>query len=83
MPEGVQNTGAEVSELQLMAENQRNAEATAEAADDSPPQTGGNVHNGSNLADVSTVPLTADVSHVVPLLQLPGKINFCSFRNWQ
>eukprot|EP00066_Takifugu_rubripes_P024439 XP_011613705.1 PREDICTED: uncharacterized protein LOC105418009 [Takifugu rubripes] len=39
VPEGVQNTGAEVSELQLMAENQINMEATTEAAGDSPPQT--------------------------------------------
>lgn len=51
MPEGVQNTGAEVSELQLMAENQINMEATVEAAEDSPPQTGGDavVHSSRNL----------------------------------
>lgn len=43
VPEGVQNTGAEVSELQLMAENQINMEATTEAAEEGPPQTGRNV----------------------------------------
>lgn len=42
MPEGVQNTGAEVSELQLMAENQTNVEATTEPTNESPPQTGCN-----------------------------------------
>lgn len=41
VPEGVQNTGAEVSELQLMAENRINTEATADAAGDGPPETGG------------------------------------------
>lgn len=30
VPEGVQNTGAEVSELQLMAENQTNLDVTTE-----------------------------------------------------
>lgn len=43
VPEGVRNAGAEVSELQLMAENGTNAEATTEAADDSPAQTGGSL----------------------------------------
>lgn len=42
VPEGVQNTGAEVSELQLMAENQTNLEVTTEQDNnnDSPPHTG-------------------------------------------
>lgn len=42
VPEGVQNTAAEVSELQLMAENQADLETAAEADpnDDSPPHTG-------------------------------------------
>lgn len=42
VPEGVQNTLAEVSELQLMAENQTNLEATTEQDNnnDSPPHSG-------------------------------------------
>lgn len=43
VPEGVQNTGVEVSELQPMAENQINMDATTDAADGSPPQTGRDV----------------------------------------
>ncbi len=44
VPEGVQNTGAEISELQLMAENQTNTEATAgqNNNNDSLPHTGWN-----------------------------------------
>ncbi|KAM6930921.1 uncharacterized protein FYW49_002840 [Xenentodon cancila] len=42
VPEGVQNTGAEVSELHLMAENQVNQETTTEQDNnDSPPHTVG------------------------------------------
>ncbi|XP_022048508.1 uncharacterized protein si:dkey-112e17.1 [Acanthochromis polyacanthus] len=37
--EGVQNTRAEVSELQLMAENQANLDMTTEQDNDSPPHT--------------------------------------------
>ncbi|TKS77947.1 hypothetical protein D9C73_013228 [Collichthys lucidus] len=62
VPEGVQNTGAEVSELQLMAENLNNLEATAEQDNnnDSPPHTvsaGGDISQNSEV-DLSCSGLT-------------------------
>ncbi|CAG09692.1 unnamed protein product [Tetraodon nigroviridis] len=58
VPEGVQNTGAEVSELQLMAENQINMEATTEADDDSPPETGTADNSENAEVDLSCSGLT-------------------------
>lgn len=69
VPEGVQNSGVEVSELQLMAENQINMEATAEAAEDSSPQTGG---AAVGHADVSAVHLER---HVFVLSESGGSLN--------
>ncbi|XP_078106150.1 uncharacterized protein LOC144517837 isoform X2 [Sander vitreus] len=62
VPEGVQNTGAEVSELQLMAENQTNLEATTEQDNnnDSPPHSvsaGGDVSQSAEV-DLSCSGLT-------------------------
>ncbi|XP_070690292.1 uncharacterized protein [Pempheris klunzingeri] len=57
VPEGVQNTGAEVSELQLMAENQTNLEASTEQDNnnDSIPHT---VSPGSNISQNAEVDLS-------------------------
>ncbi|XP_028434116.1 uncharacterized protein si:dkey-112e17.1 isoform X2 [Perca flavescens] len=62
VPEGVQNTGAEVSELQLMAENQTDLEATTEQDNnnDSPPHSvsaGGDVSQSAEV-DLSCSGLT-------------------------
>ncbi|KAI3372288.1 hypothetical protein L3Q82_022805, partial [Scortum barcoo] len=62
VPEGVQNTGAEVSELQLMAENQANLEVTTEQDNnnDSPPHTvsaGGDISQNAEV-DLSCSGLT-------------------------
>ncbi|KAA8592973.1 hypothetical protein FQN60_018428 [Etheostoma spectabile] len=62
VPEGVQNTGAEVSELQLMAEDQTNLEATTEQDNnnDSPPHSvsaGGDVSQSAEV-DLSCSGLT-------------------------
>ncbi|XP_061585738.1 uncharacterized protein si:dkey-112e17.1 [Cololabis saira] len=62
VPEGVQNTGAEVSELHLMAENQVNRETTIEPDNnnDSPPHTvggGGEVPQSAEV-DLSCSGLT-------------------------
>lgn len=69
VPEGVQNSGVEVSELQLMAENQINMEATAEAPEDSPPQTG---RDAVCHVDASAVHLER---HVFVLSESGGSLN--------
>ncbi|XP_029998868.1 uncharacterized protein LOC115425431 [Sphaeramia orbicularis] len=83
VPEGVQNTGAEVSELQLMAENQTNLEATREQDNnnDSPPHTvsaGGDISQSAEV-DLSSSGLTeldlgADEVFIVSPASSPGRL---------
>ncbi|CAJ1068167.1 uncharacterized protein si:dkey-112e17.1 isoform X2 [Xyrichtys novacula] len=85
VPEGVQNTGAEVSELQLMAENQVNLEATTEQDNnnDSPPHTvsAGGDTSPSEEVDLSCSGLTeldlgADEVFIVSSAPSPSRLPF-------
>ncbi|XP_076587873.1 uncharacterized protein LOC143321427 isoform X3 [Chaetodon auriga] len=85
VPEGVQNTGAEVSELQLMAENQTNLEAIAEQDNnnDSPPHTVSAAGDFSQNAEVdlscsglTELDLGADEVFIVSSAPSPGRLPF-------
>ncbi|XP_044221006.1 uncharacterized protein si:dkey-112e17.1 isoform X2 [Thunnus albacares] len=85
VPEGVQNTGAEVSELQLMAENQTNLVATTEQDNnnDSSPHTvsaGGDISQDAEV-DLSSSGLTeldlgADEVFIVSSAPSPNRLPF-------
>ncbi|XP_068560380.1 serine-rich adhesin for platelets isoform X2 [Cebidichthys violaceus] len=85
VPEGVQNTGAEVSELQPMAENQSNLEATTEQDNnnDSPPHTGSAGGDISQSAEVdlscsglTELDLGADEVFIVSSATSPNRLPF-------
>ncbi|XP_031704990.1 uncharacterized protein LOC116384459 isoform X2 [Anarrhichthys ocellatus] len=85
VPEGVQNTGAEVSELQPMAENQSNLEATTEQDNnnDSPPHTGSAGGDISQSAEVdlscsglTELDLGADEVFIVSSATSPSRLPF-------
>ncbi|KAE8291699.1 hypothetical protein D5F01_LYC09056 [Larimichthys crocea] len=85
VPEGVQNTGAEVSELQLMAENLNNLEATAEQDNnnDSPPHTvsaGGDISQSSEVdlscSGLTELDLGADEVFIVSSAPSPSRLPF-------
>ncbi|KAG8011706.1 hypothetical protein GBF38_003996 [Nibea albiflora] len=85
VPEGVQNTGAEVSELQLMAENLNNLEATAEQDNnnDSPPHTvsaGGDISQHSEVdlscSGLTELDLGADEVFIVSSAPSPSRLPF-------
>nr|XP_033475544.1 uncharacterized protein si:dkey-112e17.1 isoform X1 [Epinephelus lanceolatus] len=85
VPEGVQNTGAEVSELQLMAENQANLEATTEQENnnDSPPHTvsaGGDISHSAEVdlscSGLTELDLGADEVFIVSSAPSPSRLPF-------
>ncbi|XP_069034489.1 uncharacterized protein [Embiotoca jacksoni] len=85
VPEGVQHTGAEVSELQLMAENQANLEMTTEQDNnnDSPPHTvsvGGDVSQNAEVdlscSGLTELDLGADEVFVVSSAPSPSGLPF-------
>ncbi|XP_041792300.1 uncharacterized protein si:dkey-112e17.1 [Chelmon rostratus] len=85
VPEGVQNTGAEVSELQLMAENQTNLEAITEQDNnnDSPTHTvsaGGDVSQNAEVdlscSGLTELDLGADEVFIVSSAPSPSGLPF-------
>ncbi|XP_038558694.1 uncharacterized protein si:dkey-112e17.1 [Micropterus salmoides] len=85
VPEGVQNTGAEVSELQLMAENQTNMEATIEQDNnnDSPPHAvgaGGDISQNAEVdlscSGLTELDLGADEVFIVSPAASPSRLVF-------
>ncbi|XP_024132145.1 uncharacterized protein si:dkey-112e17.1 [Oryzias melastigma] len=86
VPEGVQNTAAEVSELQLMAENQADLETAAEADpnDDSPPHTAivadgevaGNTEVDLSCCGLTELDLGADEVFIVSSNTTPSGLPF-------
>ncbi|XP_042343714.1 uncharacterized protein si:dkey-112e17.1 [Plectropomus leopardus] len=85
VPEGVQNTGAEVSELQLMAENQTNVEATTEQDNnnDSLPHTvsaGGDISQSAEVdlscSGLTELDLGADEVFIVSSAPSPSRLPF-------
>ncbi|XP_034548599.1 uncharacterized protein si:dkey-112e17.1 isoform X1 [Notolabrus celidotus] len=85
VPEGVQITGAEVSELQLMAENQANLEATTEQDNnnDSPPHTvsaGGDICPNEEVdlscSGLTELDLGADEVFIVSSAPSPSRLPF-------
>ncbi|XP_008295580.1 flocculation protein FLO11 isoform X2 [Stegastes partitus] len=85
VPEGVQNTRAEVSELQLMAENQANLETTTEQDNnnDSPPHTvsaGGDVSQNAEVdlscSGLTELDLGADEVFIVSSAPSPTRLPF-------
>ncbi|XP_030274284.1 uncharacterized protein LOC115582447 isoform X2 [Sparus aurata] len=85
VPEGVQNTGAEVSELQLMAENQTNLEATAEQDNnnESLPHTvsaGGDISQNAEVdlscSGLTELDLGADEVFIVSSAPSPSRLPF-------
>ncbi|KAM8885098.1 uncharacterized protein AB9W97_012873 [Spinachia spinachia] len=85
VPEGVQNAAAEVSELQLMAENQSNLEATAEHDNnnDSPPHTvsaGGDISQSAEVdlscSGLTELDLGADEVFIVSSATSPSRLPF-------
>ncbi|XP_035514129.1 uncharacterized protein si:dkey-112e17.1 isoform X1 [Morone saxatilis] len=85
VPEGVQNTGAEVSELQLMAENQTNLEATTEQDNnnDVPPHTvsaDGDISQNAEVdlscSGLTELDLGADEVFIVSSAPSPSRLPF-------
>ncbi|XP_059192215.1 uncharacterized protein si:dkey-112e17.1 isoform X2 [Centropristis striata] len=85
VPEGVQNTGAEVSELQLMAENQASLEATTEQDNnnDSPPHSvsaGGDISQSAEVdlscSGLTELDLGADEVFIVSSAPSPYRLPF-------
>ncbi|XP_034397673.1 uncharacterized protein si:dkey-112e17.1 isoform X2 [Cyclopterus lumpus] len=85
VPEGVQNTEAEVSELQLMAENQSTLEATTEQDNnnDSPPHTGsasGDISQSAELdlscSGLTELDLGADEVFIASSATSPSRLPF-------
>ncbi|XP_044052230.1 uncharacterized protein si:dkey-112e17.1 [Siniperca chuatsi] len=85
VPEGVQNTRAEVSELQLMAENQTNLEATTEQDNnnDSLPHTvsaGGDISQNAEVdlccSGLTELDLGADEVFIVSSAPSPSRLPF-------
>ncbi|KAM3611777.1 uncharacterized protein V6R79_024102 [Siganus canaliculatus] len=85
VPQGVQNTGAEVSELQLMAENENNLEATTERDSDkaSPPHTvsvGGDISQNAEVdlscSGLTELDLGADEVFIVSSAPSPSRLPF-------
>ncbi|KAK5871660.1 hypothetical protein PBY51_004525 [Eleginops maclovinus] len=85
VPEGVPNTATEVSELQLMAENQTNLEASAEQDNnnDSPPHTvsaGGDVSQCAEVdlscSGLTELDLGADEVFIVSSAPSPSRLPF-------
>ncbi|XP_040052516.2 uncharacterized protein LOC120831254 isoform X1 [Gasterosteus aculeatus] len=85
VPEGVQNTAAEVSELQLMAENQSNLEGTTEHDNnnDSPPHTvsaGGDISQSAEVdlscSGLTELDLGADEVFIVSSATSPSRLPF-------
>ncbi|XP_037338027.2 uncharacterized protein si:dkey-112e17.1 isoform X2 [Pungitius pungitius] len=85
VPEGVQNTAAEVSELQLMAENRSNLEATTEHDNnnDSPPHTvsaGGDISQSAEVdlscSGLTELDLGADEVFIVSSATSPSRLPF-------